>query len=462
MYTPYARAVDQAQPDAAAHEPCIDKRIRLLARLAGRPYLYQFIGNAGIELEGNTLLESFARAFNGESRCIAAFLHPNGAEPQILEYFTMFHLKKYAKKAGISCAIQPHLRFVHGYEVLRWGGALARFILPRVGAMPVYHSKIDSRSMERIYRALIEGPYPLAIAPEGQVSYFSNRIPHVEHGVARIGFTAMERMKAKIGGRCPNMEILPVSVRYCFDERGRRAMKKLIRETERCIGIGAGAAMTETAETKAAGTEDSVAAAFLRCREHILRKNEERCQIPGGGTFVERVDALIERCLSRAEAILGVARRGAEDVFVRMYYLRQICWDRIFVAGKKSLADLPRLDRSLLDLAAGEAWHASRYLETVDFVYYLRAAPVADSRSSLRCQIEYAQNMWDFANRTMGGVFGTRRLIYPRRVIITSAEPINLRDYYETYCRNKKEAVRAAMDSVTARFAELTARAEER
>jgi hypothetical protein len=225
-----------AAPDIVVPEPHVSLWARLLCRLAGRLYLRQFIGGAKAEAqEEGHLIESFTRAFKNESRCIAAFLHPNGAEPQILEWFTLSRLKALARKADAVCAIPPHLRFVHGYEVLRWGGALARFILPRIGAMPVYHAKFDSRSMECIYKALMDGQYPVAIAPEGQVSYFSDRTPHLEQGSVRIGFTVAERLE-KSGRLCP-VEVLPISVQYCFNESAKKAMEKLLRRVERCVGV---------------------------------------------------------------------------------------------------------------------------------------------------------------------------------------------------------------------------------
>jgi hypothetical protein len=114
-------------------------------RAAARLYPYQFIpgggiftGNAKVELRGERhLFGSFTRAFKNESRRITAFLHPNGAEPQIPEWFTVFLPKALAKKEGVSCAVQPRLRFLNGYEVLRRGGKTARFVLPGIGAMPV-------------------------------------------------------------------------------------------------------------------------------------------------------------------------------------------------------------------------------------------------------------------------------------------------------------------------------------
>jgi hypothetical protein len=144
-----------------------------------------------------------------------------------------------------------------------------------------------------------------------------------------------------------------------------------------------------------------------------------------------------------------------------MYYLRQVCWDRIFIAGKTSLDDMVQLDRSIVDLNAGEAWHASRHLEIVDFVWYLRCAPVPAAESPLYQQVEYVQNLWDFANRTMGGVFGTRKLIYPYKVIVKTSAPINLSDHLDAYHRDRKETVKKVMAELEEKFFDLANSREE-
>ncbi|MDR0374872.1 MAG: acyltransferase [Treponema sp.] len=456
MYKPYMQPVTKSAPDIVAPEPRVSLRARLLCRLVGRLYLRQFIGGAKVSAqEKGHLIESFTRAFKNESRCIVAFLHPTGAEPQILGWFTLCRLKTLAGKAGAVCAIPPHLRFVYGYEVLRWGGALARFILPRIGAMPVYHTKFDSRSMECIYKALTDGPYPVAIAPEGQVSYFSDRTPHLEQGAVRIGFTVAERLE-KSEKLCP-VEVLPVSVQYCYNGsaagagRARKLMEKLLRSVERCVGV-------ERPKDRRTPLDERL----RLCRELILEKNEKRYGIKTdkrAENFSERIDALIEKCLDRTEKTLDVTKRG--DIFARMYSLRQICWDHIFIPGKISLDDMPQLDRSIADLNAGEAWHASRHLEIVDFVWYLRCAPAPTAESPLYQQIEYVQNLWDFANRTMGGVFGTRKLIHPNKVIVKTSAPINLNDCLDAYHHDRKETVKKVMAELEEKFLELTNSREE-
>jgi hypothetical protein len=398
--------------------------------------------------DGGALCGALRRALAGESRCILAFRHPDGNEPQILAWFLLFRLRRLAARQGIRFARRPHGLFVYGYEVVRWGGWVTRAILPCLGAMPVHHAKMDSKGMARIYKALVEGPYPLALAPEGQVSYTADWTPRLEPGVIRIGFGAAERL-AEAGARGNSgsgsgsvpVEIVPVSFQFRFSPRREAALERLLGRIERYSGFSPKAA-------KKRGFCERLS----RCREHILQANEKRYGLSAGGSFEQRLDLVIASALEAAERILG---RGPEgDVFTRMYRLRQICWDRLILPGTESLASLSAVERGTADLAAGEAWYAGRHLELVDFSWYFRR-PLPEEGAPLHQRIEYVQNLWDFANRTMGGAFSGRKRIFPRQVTIRAAPPLNLSERLADYRRDKKSAVDAAMADLMNAYAGL-------
>jgi hypothetical protein len=298
--------------------------------------------------------------------------------------------------------------------------------------MPVYHAKTDSKGMARIYRAVLEGPYPLALSPEGQVSYTAGPAPRLEPGVIRIGFGAAERLARAQGNSVP-VEVVPLSFQFRFCPRRERALERLLGRIEKYSGL------SRRASEKLAFCER------LRiCREHILGVNEKRYNLKTGGglSFEGRLDQVIAAALEAAERILGQKPEG--DLFTRMYRLRQICWDTLILPGVESLDHLSAVQRGAADLAAGEAWYAGRHLELVDFSWYFRR-PLPEDGAPLHQRIEYVQNLWDFANRTMGGAFGGRKRIFPRKVIIRAASPINLSGRLSDYKQDRKSAVDAAM-----------------
>jgi hypothetical protein len=442
----YIKPVTRASPsiqvsgDSSLEEKKrISKLVRFIIHALSRSYLSLFIGNAAkIELENGTrLFSAFERALSGKSRLILAFSHPYGHEPQVLMWFILFRLKQAAKKAGFSFTLPPFIRFIHGYEVLRWGGPAARFVLPRIGGLPVYHAKVDSASMEQIYRALMDGPFPIAIAPEGVVSYFSRTASCLEQGAVRIGFIAAKRLSANGTPDVPPVEILPLGVRYEFSKKARGSMFRLLRKTERYLGFQ--------------GTGEKFEKRLEKCRDFLLEKNEEYYGFTHEGCLRERVDRLMKAALDRAEQILGVKHQD-EERSARFHRLRQIYWDRIYLPNKASFKDFTRLEQAAADIRAGEAWYADRHLELVDFIWRLPSAPILTEASPLHEQIDHVQNLWDFANRTMGGTFSKRINIRPRRVVWLPSNFINLSESLPSYKEDRRAAIRAVMDRL---FAEL-------
>jgi 1-acyl-sn-glycerol-3-phosphate acyltransferase len=439
MYKPYIKPVSMASPDIRVPEPHISKLVFFVVWLLGRIYLFIALGIARIVLRnGRPLFEVFERALAGKSRCILAVRHPNGGEAQLILWFMVYKLRCAARRSGVKFSRRPHIFFVYGYEVARWGGRIARWVMPRMGAMPVHHAKIDSTGMTRIINTVVEGHYPLAIAPEGQVSYTTESIPRLEKGTVRIGFNAAERLE-KQNKKIP-VEILPISVHFRYGSMGRWSLNKLIRKIEKYTGLR---------------QKDSVdfTERLTRTRDFILELNEKRYEIVPDkqADFSDRVDAIIGVALDRAEKILNIPPRG-NDLVERLYHIRQICWDRIVIPGITVLDDRALIERALLDLNAGEAWYASRHMELVDFVWYFRV-PVPKEDTPLYSKIEYVQNLWDFANRTMGGAYANRVLnVHPKRVLIQIAPPINLTERLKEYKTSKKTAINNAMNDMEAAF----------
>ncbi|MDR0313682.1 MAG: acyltransferase [Treponema sp.] len=432
MYKPYIKPIVKAAPDIRVPEPRISKFVLLLLKFLARPYLLTFIGRAKIILRGeNYLFDAFKRALAKESRCIIAFRHAIGAEPQLLAWFFLFRFNALARKAGIKFPCRPHALFIYGYEVARWGGWVARFFMPRIGAMPIHHTKLDRQGMSRILNAIVEGPYPVALAPEGQVSYTAESVPRLEPGTFWIGFNAADRIN-KQGSNIP-VEVLPLSIYSRFGAKEKSTLETLIRKIE--------------AYTNISGKEARALPLTKRlelCREHILEVNENRYEIKSDKNipFENRLDTVINTALETGERMLGI--KGEGDFFTRLYYLRQICWDLIILPGVDSLDNMTPAKRSTADLRAGEAWYASRHMELADLGWYFRV-PLPQESDPLHIKTEYCQNLYDFANRTMGGAFGNRKNILPQRVIIQAAPVINLTERLPSYKADKRAAMDTAM-----------------
>jgi hypothetical protein len=439
MKKPYKIPVFNAFPNIKVPEPRVSKFVVFLIKVFGRLYLFLFWGIARIVLRGDKIVfDAFKRALAGESRCIIAFRHPNGGEPQLLTWFFLFKLRTLAARKGVRFARWTHAVFVYSYEVVRYGGWVARFIMPNLGCMPIHHSKMDSHGMDRIYKSIIEGPYPVSLAPEGGVSFSTDTVPRLEPGTIRIGFHVAERNTRK-NEKCP-VEILPLSIHFRFGNWGSMTMELLMRKIEKVCRF------SSRGRKKLSFVER-----VKQCRDHILEVNESRFQIKGEASlsFEERLDKIIIAALETAERIMGLKSEG--EFFHRRYRLRQLCWDQIFLPEVDSLDGMTQVERSVLDLRAGEAWHAGRYQELADFCWFFKV-PLPAEDATIHSKIEYIQNLWDFANRTMGGSFSDKVSIFPRKVIIQAAPVINLSERLPRYKENRKEAIAEGLSDLEKSF----------
>jgi hypothetical protein len=371
--------------------------------------------------------ERLARALmdfqEGRSRLIVAFRHPYGDEPQLLMHAVSNVLPRAAASIQARFPRRPRLLFLHGYEVPLWSDALTRWILPRTGAMPVYHARLDSAGLMRIRAALLDGPHPLALAPEGQSSYLSESTPRIEGGTMRLArWCAQDLAQA---GRHETVEVLPLSV-HCLFQGGPAALEGLLGRLEGELGFEMGS----RGRADPAARILDIFSRLLSIAEGYYRNGLEPRRAPpsaqaGGRSAVECLEArraeLVETALRRGEAAFGLHARG--DPIDRVYRIRQEGWDRVF--PPEGLPPWASYARALADRRAAEAWQAMRHMELVDLLWYLDAHYL-EARPSFTRLAESAYNMWDLANRLLGGNISGRPHCLRRLAVIAAGNPIRV------------------------------------
>jgi hypothetical protein len=450
MRKPYYKPITQVFPDITLPEPFLSKSTLFSISLLAKIYVRFVLGVSRIELkQSERLIDSFSRTLSGKTSTIIAFRHPYGDEPQILSWLAIYRLTKIAKKSGVRFPINAHIAFVHGYEVPRWSGSFVRWLLPRILAMPIYHAKMDSAGMARIYRAIENGPYPVGIAPEGQVTYNSESIQRLEQGIIRIGFQSAANLERRENSK--HVEILPLSIHFRYGKNIKSKLDKMMNKIEHVTCYNKSISSKKNLDTK---NDVTIFQKYEMIRNNLIRMNEVLYNIPEdtNRSFQERKEAVITAALNRAEKILEIEKING-DVMTRVNYIRQIYWDRIYLPGKDKnvLRNMPLAERALADRLAGEAWYASRHMELVDVLYYFHD-DLPSENTSFHMLIEYVQNLWDFTSRTMGGTFTNRVKINPKTVIIHTGEPIDLTSNLTAYRENRKECIAHMIEKLKENF----------
>jgi hypothetical protein len=322
-------------------------------------------------------------------------------------------LGREAAKLGVRFPRKPHAHFVHGYEVPLWSGAFERWVLPRVGAVPVYHTKLDTPGMARIRLLRTDGAYPLALAPEGQVSYTSEGLPRIEQGAVRIGLWCAEDLERE--KRTEAVVMVPVSIHLHWPRSAGKKLGRLISVTERKCGV-----CGRTDEGRFDRLSAIADRALVLMEQHYARYHE--APLSGdGASRSDRLAAVIEAALRTGERIVGIKPYG--DAIRLVYKIRQTCWDRIFRADIQDLNALSPVERRMADRLAGEAWLASRHMELVDLAYYLDFERLKRD-DPLELYIETAQNYYDLVSRLSGGNISDRMRIPGKKATLVVGEPI--------------------------------------
>ena len=380
-------------------------------------------------------------AFNdGKARMILGFRHAYGDDPQLMAYAIHHTLPRYARKCGRPFRAMTHAHFVYGVEVPYWSGPFVGWLLPRGGAVPVNHVHMDSKGMNRIRKTVAEGRYPLALAPEGHVTYVSEKVAELETGTARFGFWCMEDLERERerAGRTERVIILPVSQHYRYAPGAIKPLSRLIAGMERDCGLlpaqGQRAMVEIAARLRALGQ-----AILAECAAFYS-------EILGKETGAKQTD-LLEASLDTAERFFNLPR-GVGEPIARLYKIRTAGWDRIF---RSDLDGMTPLRRELAARETGEAWYAMRHMESSEMLLHIDFCAVPDN-AGLEAYIEIANNFFDCIGRLKGGTLKNRANIFDKYAVLVPGEPIVIDDYRELYRSDKKAALQKATDDLAARF----------
>jgi hypothetical protein len=412
-----------------------------LLRMVSPLYLRILLGFDSLRiLHPERLVQAYRDFFDLKSRLIVAFRHPYADEPHLMAYLIGKQLNREAAKLGGRFPKKPHAHFIYGYDVPLWAGAFERWVLPRVGAIPVYHTKFDTPSINRIRSLVKDGAYPLALAPEGQVSYTSEDLPRIEQGTVRIGLWCAEDLAKE--KRSESVVIIPVSVHHTWPEAAGKELDRLIALTERACGVYGRAGTDRFARLSAIAER-----ALVIMERYYTEFHGQMAPVRGvSSSRADRLAAVIETALRTAERSLCIEPDG--DTIRRVYKIRQTCWDRIFRTDIPDMEALSSVERAMADRLAAEAWLASRHMELVDVAFYLDFERLK-KEDPLELYIETAQNYYDLLSRLSGRNIAGRKKVGGKKAVVIIGKPVLV----SRGANPLKTQSRAVIDSLTEKLA---------
>ncbi len=497
MIRPIIRARSRPQLAAASLKPFALWLMRavgpLYARLALRYRSLSFVGE-------EHLVAALDEFYAGKARLLLAFRHPFGDEPQAMAWALSRLRRGGVPSSSVTKLVNgndaawrrrpwPHCLFLHGYEVPLWSGPLVRWLLPRIGALPVYHVRVDGEGIRRTRQIFRDGLHPLALAPEGQSSYRSESLPRLERGAIQLGFWCAEELAA--AGRSEEVKLLPISVHARRRDADFPALLRLAEKLERRFGLDKGEARAAQAvdAERSGGRETTFIArralglrlrridAFLLAQAAasygLTHPACETARAIAAGAGLENAAlasrwacdarealraAIIEAALARGEASLGLEAAkslSTGDAIARVYRIRHAGWSRIF--PERDLSALSAFERELADLRAGEAWYAMRHMELVDLLWYLDTAyleaPLAeDGAPSIERLAETLDNLVDLSYRLAGGNITNRPRELGKDIVLVMQPPLEFASRRIEYLADRRAALARATADLAAAY----------
>ncbi len=437
-----------ARPTLPAREPKLNAPFLRLARTLLTPAARIAGFRSPVFVHPERLASAYRDFAEGKTRLIVGFRHPYGDDPQLTGYLFHKALPQAARRLGTPLRGLKkglsHVLFVYGMEVPLWSHPLVGKLLIAIGAVPVDHSHPDPAGMNRIRRAILEGDYPVALAPEGHVTYRSEASPEIESGTARFGFWCVEDLAKR--GRDEKTVFIPLSYHYKYRVGSLRALDRLIRRIGRDCGSGeTGAAGGTGRPTADEGAFASRTRALDRAASAIRSILAASYGLPPDSPQGDLLLAAIASC----ERILGIEPPKEEaGPMERFYAMRGVAWDRIF---RGDLSRMGGLERNLADRSAGEAWFAMRHMEVAELLYHVDLSP-SGAPEGLSGLFERAINLADLLGRAGGGTLADRPSPARKLPVVVVGEPVRFDDLAEDYRAGKKEAIKKATLIIKRRF----------
>ncbi len=404
-----------------------------------------------VETENVEILVKLYQQFQaGKIRFLMAFRHPEVEDPLCLLHMMSRTIPKVAKEQGISLQYPIHNHFIYDRGMTIWAGDWLGWLFSRGGGIPIHRGKpLDRVALRAARELLVNGQFPMTVAPEGANNGHGEIVSPLELGVAQLGFWCAEDL-AK-ANRSEEVLIVPIGIRYRYLKPPWSQLDRLLTQLEADSGLPP----QSLARSHLSEPEKFLYPRLLRLGEHLLMEMEEfyrrfyRQTIPDipaetsvspDQVLATRLQNLLDVALKVAEGYFGVSSQGT--VIDRCRRLEEVGWNAIYREDIPDIHHISPLQRGLADWIAEEAELSLKHMRLVESFVAVTGSYVKDNPTPERFA-ETALILFDLMARIKGKKIPRRPRLGKRWVTITVGEPIALSERWQTYQQSRKAAKQA-------------------
>ncbi|MEL4895686.1 1-acyl-sn-glycerol-3-phosphate acyltransferase [Crocosphaera sp. Alani8] len=390
------------------------------------------------EIEGNNiekLLDLYQQFQEGKTRFLMAFRHPSVNDPYCMGYLVWKLLPKVAKEQKINLKNPLHSHFMYDRGIPLWAGSAVGWLYSSLGGTSIQRGKLDIPGLRSARELFVNSQFPIAAAPEGATNGHNEIISPLEPGISQLGFWCAEDVQKN--NRQETVFIVPIGIQYFYISPPWGEIEKLLTQLEKDAGISSENHSLETA--KLYERLYKLGEHFLGVMENFYRQFYHQ-QLPDQSeqTLQERLQKLLNTSLKVAETYFDLKPKGT--MIDRCRRLEQAGWEYIYRDDFKEMNKLSLVEKGLGDRVAEEAslrmWHM-RLVESFVAVtgYYVKDKPSAERFA------DTVLLLWDSIAKIKGENPFFRPQLGEQKALITVGDPLSISDRFDTYKKNRRQAV---------------------
>ena len=425
---------------------CVHWSLPILRRFRIQPWLPAGIKEIEI-VNGETVVELYQQFQIGKIRLILAFRHCEVDDPLSGLYLLSRGIPRIARQQGIALRPPIHSHFMYDRGMTIWAGDWLGWLFAKIGGVPVHRGKtLDWQAIKQIRELLVNGKFPLVVAPEGATNGHSEVVSPLEPGVAQLAFWGVEDLTKH--DRVERVVVVPINIQYHYIDPQWSKLDRLLRDLEADCGL------SPQAIEIASKTEELYYSRLLRLGEYLILEMEQfySCfyhyhlpDLSQEATSQEenitvRLERLLDVSLAAGESYFGLKKTG--NIIERCRRLEEAGWNYIYRQEKSELKKLSPVQRGLADWIAAEAELRMLHMRLAESFVAVTGTYVREKPSFERFA-ETSLILFDAIARIKGTKNPRRPRLGWRKSTVTIGKPIDVSDRAIVYRQNRRGAKQA-------------------
>jgi hypothetical protein len=399
-------------------KPNYSKGAHSVIKVLSYPYLKYVEGIKSIEIKNiDTLIENYTDFYDDKVGLVLAFRHTAKEDAPLLVHALNHQIDKKLKK--IKKSYSGHAHFIYGSDVLNWATKLSKIVFPALGAIPVQNRSLNKEGLTILKDIIKKGEFPVALAPESQVTYHMYKCDEISNGVSTFALWSLERFES--------VKIVPISIGYHHHKDHTVFVNELLKNWEK--------------QTNIQLTKENLVERLIEATDHTLTLLETFYNVQSYSE--NRVENLCENIMAQQEYLADIIANGS--MLDRLFNLRYSSLKRLYLKDD-ILKNSSDFKKSNLKWEAVKGHLLLRNSQVIDILKYIDPTYIEGEVSGGRLN-EYALNLLDILNRFKGGNIDSRYSPKQKEALIFIGEPIEIKK--TDIVKRKESAKRLESDILT-------------